>query len=320
MTQTVQSDDKRAEAAIDWMVDLSSGETSDQTHSAFEAWLQADSRNEAAWVRLQERLMPCGIVARQGLRKRALTDRLLGKEQNRRGFLAGIAGVVGVGTVGFATADRFLSASHLFADHFTLTGQQERVALAEGSGLVLAPRTAINLRLDRGVRGFALLDGSVLVDVAARSAPFEIDAATLDLTTSSGKFLIERSPGRSAVCCIAGTSRVAHDGAFYSLGPGEQIAIAGDRMSRGTVDPEVVTAWVDGLLIAKDRTLAAIVDSIRPYFPGIIRVDPAVASLHATGVFSLRQPNDALDSVAATLDLSLIRIAKYYVSIGPMQS
>jgi transmembrane sensor len=318
MTRGDQLDDPRAEIAIGRMVEMNSGEMSERKYRSFEAWLQADPRNETVWVRLQEGLMPCGVATRHGMNRGVLTERLLKKQQNRRTFLTSLAGVVGLGTVGFSAANRFLPLNYVLADHFTLTAQQERVTLADGSEIMLAPRSAIDLRYREGLRAVHLLDGQAMVRVAARAAPFELSAGGVDLWAASGTFLVEKQDDVLSLSGIEGRAHVGRGGnADYGLNRGDQLVFAGSQVRRQSADLEASTAWVDGLLVAKDRTVASIVDGLRPYFPGVIRVDAAAATVRATGVFSLKNPNDALDALASSLGLSVTRIARYWVEIGP---
>ncbi len=317
MTIAAALDDPRAEAAIAWMVEINSGEMSDRTYGEFEAWLHADPRNESVWIRLQENLMPCSVAARQGLPRGTMTRRLMRQQQTRRSVLAGFVGVCGVGTTGLALTDRFLPLNHILADQVTLTAQQKRLTLADGSELVLAPRTAVNVRYEPGLRAVQLLQGKMLMRVADRSVPFHAEAGDATLVSQAGVFLVERYGGVLTLSGLEGLGRVGRGGTQDGLGRGEEIEIADGRVRRRTVDIESATAWLDGLLVAKDRPLGSIVDGIRPYFPGVIRLDPAVGALRATGVFSLVNPSDTLDALAESLGLSITRIVKYWVTLQP---
>ncbi len=317
MSRVAQLDDPQAEAAIGWMVEMTSGAMSEEQYQIFEAWLQADPRNEIAWVRLQEALMPCGVAARQGLDRGVLTNRLVKRQHNRRTFLAGLIGTVGVGGLATAVADRFLPLSHLLADRFTLTAQHERVMLADGSELTLAPQTALDLEYKEGLRGVRLLSGEVLVRVVSRAAPFQLSVDGIVLQTLSGTFMVETRTGTQNVSAIEGKGRVDRGlDMAYDIARGDQLVFSSGQVRRLAADLETTTAWIEGLLVAKNRTVGSIVEGLRPYFPGVIRLDPRVTDMRATGVFSLKNPNDALDALSDALNLSVSRIARYWVMIG----
>ncbi|GAB6843655.1 transmembrane sensor [Methylorubrum rhodinum] len=317
MSRADRLDDLRAEAAIEWMVEMGSGATSERQLRAFEAWLRADPLNEAAWIRLQESLMPYGVASRHRLSPDLMARRQ--RLQTRRGLLTGMCALVGAGAVGGSLLDRFVPLGSVLADHVTLTAQHRTVQLVDGSEAVLSPRTAVNLRYEAGLRGLELLGGEILVRVASRASPFHVTLGALTLRTQAGVFVLEDRNHLVSVTGVQGAGELAGVG-----GGGPQMVAAGDllefgdrRLRRLAADRDAATAWLEKLLVAKDRPLAAIVDKLRPYFPGVIRVDPAVSALRVTGVFSLKDPHGSLDALAESLDLTITRIAHYWVSLGP---
>ncbi|WP_019903448.1 FecR domain-containing protein [Methylobacterium sp. 77] len=309
-------EDPRAEAAVAWMVEIASGDMSAADYRAFETWLHEDACNEAAWIRLNGSLMPYGVAARQDGARAFLVKRGAKRPPSRRAMLASFAGFCGTATVGLGVADRFLPLRDVFADHYTRTAQQERVTLPDGSELVLGARTAVDLRYEPGRRGIHLIDGEIMLRVAPRAASFRVDAESLALEATAGTFVVQKWSDESAVTGIEGTGRVLRvAGTVQDLARGQRIAFQRGNTIRQTVDPGAAIAWLDGLLVANDQPVATIVEALRPYFPGVIRLSPAVAPIHATGVFSLKDPNAALDALAESLNLSITRIAGYWVAI-----
>lgn len=315
MPTVEQLDDPRAEAAIQWMVDMCSGEMTEHQLRSFEAWLNGDPRNEAAWIKLQEGLLPCGVASRQGLPPGALTDRLAKMSSSRRQFLTGIVGLLGAGAVGALSVDHFLPKGALTADHVTLTGQQERIWLADGSSVFLAPRAAVDIDYRPDLRSVRVIDGEVLVTAASGINPFRIDIDQVSLMTNDSVFSIRRRPGRLSITGVEGEG-VFGPAPGHHIGKSERIVFANNRFERETADLEVDTAWTDGLLLVKNETLASVVEELRPYFVGVIRVNPGVANLRVTAVLPLEDPNTALDALASSLDLEISRISDYWVSIG----
>lgn len=318
MTGSSKRNDLPGEAAIGWMVELSSGATSERQRRAFEAWLAADQRHAEAWARLQTGLLPCEIAARQDLPPGRLRQQLIKRRPDRRAVLAGLTVALGLAAGGAVVADQCVPLGELFADHVTGTAEEARVRLADGSEIVLGPRSAFDVDYALGRRGIRLIAGEVLLQVASRAAPFRLDAGGLILTAGSGRFVVEKRPGTLAATGLEGTGQLAFGG--HSTGPigrGERIGLRAGQPDRQPVEVEDATAWLDGLLVAKNRPVASVAQALRPYFPGIIRVDPAVAEIRVTGVFPLRRPREALDILGASLNLSVTRVAQYWVAIGP---
>ena len=61
------------------------------------------------------------------------------------------------------------------------------------------------------------------------------------------------------------------------------------------------TAWLEGWLVVRNQTLASVVDAIRPYRNGIVRLDSAVAGLRVSGAGGEAR---AVTSVIAWLESS----------------
>jgi transmembrane sensor len=316
MVMLQRLDDERAEDAIQWMVDMASGDMSDADLRRFEAWLAADDRNEAAWIRLQEGLMPCGVAARAGLTDRGLGKRLMERQASRRRFMGGMLALVGLGATGLSIADSVLPAGALSADHLTLNGQQKRVDLADGSTVTLAPRAAIAVRYEPERRVIRLLDGEIMMSVASRPQPFHLEAGSLLLSTDSGQFVLKKRAESLSVTGIKGRGFVQAD-EVEVIEPSRRVIFTAGRIERQTVDIDVAAAWTDGLLIARNQTLASIVDDLRPYFTGVIRLDDEIALVRATAVLPLRDPNASIDTLAASLGLKVRRFSNYWVSIAP---
>ncbi|MCY1644731.1 FecR family protein [Methylorubrum sp. SL192] len=318
MSGVDQLEDPRAEAAVGWMVEMGSGPMSEHQIRAFEAWLEADPLNEAAWIRLQGGMMPYGIASRHRLQPDLLARRR-GRSPTRRTLLTGLCAVLGAGAAGGSLLNRFVPLGGVLADHVTLTAQNRSVPLADGSETVLSPRTAMNLRYEPGLRGIQLVSGEVLVRIASRATPFHVTVGPLTLRAQAGIFVLEDRNEVVTVTGVQGTGELAGLGAEgpQAVAPGDLLEFGDGRLHRLVADRDAATAWLDGLLVAKDRPLAAIVDKLRPYFPGVIRVDPSVSALRVTGVFSLKDPSAALDALAESLDLSISRLTHYWVSLGP---
>ena len=82
-----------------------------------------------------------------------------------------------------------------------------------------------------------------------------------------------------------------------ALEPGQQVAYSPEVLEEpAEIDPAVVVAWQQGLLIFKDEPLAAVIEEVNRYRLGkIILTKRELESLRVNGVFHL----DRLDGVIA---------------------
>lgn len=81
------------------------------------------------------------------------------------------------------------------------------------------------------------------------------------------------------------------------------------------ITPAAETAWLQGRLEVRDRSLASVVRSLRDYTPGVIRLDPAVADLRVSGNFPLDDINYTLDALAQTMPIAIVHTTDYWIQI-----
>ena len=69
------------------------------------------------------------------------------------------------------------------------------------------------------------------------------------------------------------------------------------------------------MLVARDQSLDQVVDALRPYRAGFMRISPAAGRLRVLGAFPLDDPDRVLESLAQTLPIRLTRYGGWLVSI-----
>jgi transmembrane sensor len=100
-----------------------------------------------------------------------------------------------------------------------------------------------------------------------------------------------------------------------SLPAGQSAWFDGTTLAQEKADVDGEASWTDGILVVNDRSLSYMIDALRPYYPGIIRLDSDVAALRVTGVFSLADPRHALDALAQTLLVRVRSLMPYFISV-----
>jgi len=127
------------------------------------------------------------------------------------------------------------------------------------------------------------------------------------------------SVAREAEACVA--SVVEHSVEVRAAGQ-RRILQAGqglrfDSRGLGSPDPALrdAAAWHAGMLVVHDRSLGEVVDALRPYRRGIIRITPAAARLRVLGAFPLDDTDRSLESLRQTLPISVSSLGGWFVSI-----
>jgi len=92
-----------------------------------------------------------------------------------------------------------------------------------------------------------------------------------------------------SVTCLDGGVRVEQRGAAAVIGPGQQLRYGADGFGAvAAVDPDIATAWQQGILIFRSTPLAEVVDELNRYRPGrIILLNEALGRSPVSGRFRL---------------------------------
>lgn len=308
------------EQAMLWMVTLQSGVCSEAEHQACRNWRKQSATHEMAWQRLSglnrdvrestQLLPPEG--ARSLLRARNATS--------RRALLKGFAGLGLVMAAGIGVRERVLL-PELFSDYRTATGERRRFYLADGVGLTLDTHTALDTQATATGIDLTLNLGRVLLTSAA---PAHITLNTLYARVqpaAHSRLIISQGlpelPGTQVQMLAGSASLELIRGEHISLQAGQQLTVD----SHGAGHPAQVTAasqaWIDGLLIAERMPLAQVITQLNRYRRGVLRCDPAVASLQVSGSFSIDQPDASLELLTRVLPIRVQRVFGYWANVVP---
>ncbi|ACA15804.1 Fe2+-dicitrate sensor membrane component-like protein [Methylobacterium sp. 4-46] len=311
--------DESGRAAIKWMVAMTSGGLSERQRRDFEVWYGASPANAEAWGRMAGNLQPFGIVARSGLPRGTVARMGAPPRRDRRNVVAGLTALAAGGAVAL---ERFVPLEDLLTDRFTRTAAHARFRLGQDAEVVMAPRSALNLGAAAETRALSFLRGKILLDIQPRDArPFVVEAGPFRIEALAGAFVIERAAGAFRFASLRGDGTLwGEDHRRFSVASGERITVAEGEVRRSAVDADAASSWTSGFAVLREETVAAIVDEIRPYFAGIIRLHPDAASRRATGVFNLFEPVASLGNLARAVNLTLTRTAGFWIALEPRRA
>ena len=301
------------EQAIDWMVLLGSGTAHARDRQAFERWLAQDPRHAQAWQSLEGLIdAPLAqlraVPGEQALHTRLAYATLLRPRQPGRRRALRLALLLAGAGLGAATLDRHVPLTALSAHHATRTGERRTLELDDGSRLTLNARSAVDVHYSPTQRLVRLRQGELYADVRPDSRPF-------DVLTEFGRVRSGAAPLNVRLCDDATVANATHQplqvrtraARQQDAAPGSVIAF--DHQHIWTPAAHGFdSAWTQGILNVRDARLADVIDHLRAYQPGLIRVSAAVASLRVFGVFRLNAPEQTLVALG---DILPIRVRRY---------
>ncbi|ABY96668.1 FecR family protein [Pseudomonas sp. SbB1] len=303
-----------AEQAVAWMVRLRSGRDDARQQALFQQWLGDDPANVHAWEQLQRGLGEHFEVVRRA--PGALRDTLLQPEVGRRDVLRAMAGlsVLG-GSLWFAASSD--TGQALTADLRTGTGERRSLTLADGSRLALNADSAVDLAFSGSHRLVRLRRGGLVVQVAADpSRPFIVRSAQGDVRALGTRFLVEQLADATRVVVLEHAVRASlPNGTELDLAEGQAALLHAQRIEPLAAGQAYRADWVQGHLSVLDEPLALVIDALRPYRPGFVRVSPQVRNLRVQGVFPLDDSERTLAALEETMPISVKRYGAWLTLI-----
>ena len=315
--------DPVSEQAIDWMVKLRADTPDAALQTRFNAWLAMDPAHLQAWTQLQDRLGASFNTVR------ALDRRLPGQASEARQILLQPQGsrrdalrvIAGLGLLGGSLwlGARSPLGDSLLADLSTGRGQRQAFDLADGSRLNLNANSAVDLRFDDQQRLVVLRHGELMIQVAPDpQRPLRVRTAQGQVQALGTRFLVAQEQDVTRVVVLQhsvqlrlpdGTTRDLQEGQSALLATGRITPTAGDQ--RGRAD------WLVGRLNVLDEPLEQVVEALRPYQRGFIRIAPQVRHLRVQGVFPLDDPARTLAALAETLPIQVDSYSPWLTLIRP---
>ncbi|MFR0692920.1 FecR domain-containing protein [Enterobacterales bacterium AE_CKDN230030158-1A_HGKHYDSX7] len=306
------------EQATRWLVLLRSGQASREDWQAFLTWRERDPRHQRLCDQLDNTLGAFHVVQAQGVRGDQLQRTLSAAGASRRRLLHGALAGAGVVLCAGLLADRQLPLEELTADLHTATGKRRRITLDDGSELVLNARSAVDIDFTPQRRLLRLRRGEIQLRVAGDARPMLIASSFGQVISQGGRLQLRLGEESCAATALEGTLELATlAGERLQLPRHQQVSF--DRYA--FADPAPLLggegAWVNGLLEVRNQRLADVLDALRPYRRGVLRLDPEVAGLRVSGLFRLDDSDQALDALARTLPIRVARRTDLWVNVGP---
>ena len=206
------------------------------------------------------------------------------------------------------------------ADHVTATAEVKSITLADGSTVRLAPQSAIDIAYADGTRDVRLLEGTAFFEVKRDpNRPFKVEANAVETTVLGTAFEVRTESEDTRVAVRQGTVRVARSDGTHPemLKAGDWVSVAPTgAVARGRQPTKQVAAWMQGHLVVKDRSVADVVDALRPYYRGVVIVrGETLGKQPVTGLYDLTNPIAALKAIADAVGAETYQLSPWVLVI-----
>lgn len=325
--------------AIEWLMLLRTKTLSDTETRAFADWLSSDISHAEAFAKAEDLFgmmsqtvqMPKPAVKLEPVIS-PVPAFTLSKHPSRLGrhwfaVPLGLA-VSGLLAVNLGLAEQGYWWDALTSDYHTATGEQRRITLADGSEVLLNTDSAVSVRYDQSIRRIVLHHGQARFMVVADAArPYQVEAGELAVRALGTVFDVYRQANDDidvfveehavAASLLSQEQKTGNNLSATKIKQGEQLRYGHDSRKLDVAKPadsELSNAWTQHQVIVDDRPLAELIAEIERYRPGRVFLrDNDLKNLRVSGLFSMADPDVALDKVANILKLRQTRIAGRWV-------
>lgn len=308
--------------AARWFACLMAEDATPRDRVDWQAWLDASPAHRQAWERLQK--MRCAFSRVPANVATAVLTPSARRRAQRRSLLS----LMGMGLL--ATGAYGVMRSGEPGTWQTATGELRQFQLDDGSQLYLNTATRVTLDFSDARRRVVLRAGEILMQVhqdqtsRAMPRPFVVSTPHGDILPQEARFTVRLDTRDTRVQVLQQSATILpgqtqdHPSIRIPavlLRAGQAVSFDADGagpVSAASVDAQ---AWLHGRLVVEDRPLAEVVAELARYRPGILRCDPAVADLKVSGVFSLRDTDEALEAISDSFPVQVRRHTRYWVTV-----
>lgn len=274
--------------AFRWVVLIEEGPLSAEQQREFEAWRARSPNHEGAYIRAQAiNIRYDRLAALAG--GRGVVDPPAHPDMARRRALAATAAAMGLMGVGAWLGKRWIGDAEYAERYVSNVGQLRKIALADGSALLLNTVSEVFVRSRREIR---FVRGETLLSIAFNTRPFIVRVGEWIILATQAAFAVRQS----AAIGIMVTEGSAHVLSTDSrIKPMPLFANQETTLRAGSV-PEVLhvsdaeigrrLAWRAGMVIFDGQPLHEVLVEMNRYSKRpIVCDDPALSERHIIGVF-----------------------------------
>ena len=318
------------DTAIAWMVKLDYNTPTPAVHQAFEHWLHADPLHALAWQRVVSLKQPFTRLPPKLLRATlnaadAKHDRQLQRRRQAMKLLS-----LGCLTLGAGWLVREQTPwQRMLADFSTRTGEQKTLHLADGTVLVLNTDSAVSTDFAAERRLIVMRRGEILVttgpdDVTPVKRPFWVHTPFGRIQALGTRFVVRLGDHGARISVQEGAVALHPAESPPGGGDNEVVVSAGESrwLMSGSTAPAQARgfeddAFADGVIAGQNIRLSDLLAELSRYRNGRIVCDERVADLRVSGVFHIKNTDQALQFLAQTQPLSLTYRTRFWVTVGP---
>ncbi|HET9483043.1 MAG TPA: FecR domain-containing protein, partial [Xanthomonadales bacterium] len=308
MTGRSHEHESLLERAAAWHARLRADDAAAPDHAGFAAWLAADPRHRLAYADV---CAAAYALESAGVAPPAVSRR---EARPRRGaWSSALAGSAFALLAAFGLWHGAAPWQNVTSDAFTVSGEQRRVTLPDGSRMLLDGDSAVDIAFAGATRTIVLKRGAAFFEVEPDAArPFVVRAGDASATALGTRYAVERLDGGVVVAVEEGIVEVRSDtapGTARRLAAGDSVSLPLGGAPGEVVRDDAALAWTDARLVFSATPLPHALARIDRHVAGrIVRMGDAAADARVTAAIPAADAEGGLAAIAREQGLTLRRL------------
>ncbi|EOQ74037.1 hypothetical protein F929_02055 [Acinetobacter lactucae] len=303
------------DAAADWLVLLHSGEMTAVQQQQFEQWKAKKKEHQLALQQMEK--FSHGL---SNLADNFPSEALVQSNQKfnlaaKRNMLLSLSGFVIVGLSVY-----FIPWGKWQSDYHTKVGEIKKVTLQDGSQLIMASNCYVDVNFTQEERQIKLIDGEIYIETAkdVQHRPFIVETQNGSVEALGTQFTVRQENSEQTKVKVykhAVAIEPEDSSKRQILKQGQRAFFDEKYISKALPLDNDQPYWTQQLLVVDQWPLQKVLDELFRYKKGTYHLAPELKNIKISGVFSLKNPEQSLETLAYSHQLELTYYSPYLLNI-----
>ncbi|MDY7371049.1 FecR family protein [Acinetobacter oleivorans] len=303
------------DAAADWLVILHSGEMTALQQQQFEQWKVEKKEHQLALQQMEKFSHGLSNLAANFPSEALVQSNQKFNLAAKRNMLLSLSGLMIVGLSAY-----FIPWEKWQSDYHTKVGEIRKVSLKDGSQLIMASDCYVDVNFTQEKRQIKLIDGEIYIETAkdAQHRPFIIETKNGSVEALGTQFTVRQENSEQTKVKVykhAVAIEPENSSKRQILKQGQRAFFDEKYISKALPLDNDQPYWTQQLLVVDQWPLQKVLDELFRYKKGTYYLDPELKNIKISGVFSLKNPEQSLETLAYSHQLELNYYSPYLLNI-----
>lgn len=303
------------DAAADWLVLLHSGEMTALQQQQFEQWKAEKKEHQLALQQMEKFSHGLSNLVGNFPSKALVQSNQKFNLAAKRNMLLSLSGLVIVGLSAY-----FIPWEKWQSDYHTKVGEIKKVSLKDGSQLIMASDCYVDVNFTQEKRQIKLIDGEIYIETAkdAQHRPFIVETKNGSVEALGTQFTVRQENSEQTKVKVykhAVAIEPENSSKRQILKQGQRAFFDEKYISKALPLDNDQPYWTQQLLVVDQWPLQKVLDELFRYKKGTYHLAPELKNIKISGVFSLKNPEQSLETLAYSHQLELTYYSPYLLNI-----